>query len=245
MEERFRKLEKIHNQWLIQQQTLQGKRPIDGATSSQEATLLNKALYNNTASTVNANANTVTIQTRLDNSNSSSNKSDEREVLINQTSTELSAVNKILANNHTEPCDKQGKLIPKFQREFDREIIDVNAFIERAIHCTTLMESRRVLLNTLVSPNGQEQILNIINSTVDDYKKEIHQLELVPTQVIYDHVKAYINARANNINSSETDTERVQTDAKRMLGINTTTTRPVTGQDHGQTEWWLVKKYKL
>ena len=32
----------------------------------------------------------------------------------------------------------------------------------------------------------------------------------MPTRDIYEHLKAYINARSNNINSSETDTERVQ-----------------------------------
>ena len=160
-------------------------------------------------------------QPESDKPNNSSNKFGELGVLANHApesvldeQTQISLVNKILGNNpqivRTELCNSQGKIKPELQQEFDREITTVNAFIERAIHCTTNPKSKALLLNTLVSPNGQEHILNIINSKANSWTEEFRSLEEVPTQVIYEHLKEYINARANKINTSETDTERVQ-----------------------------------
>ena len=199
LEERIQMLKHKFEEWQTLNEIPEGAST--RATSSQNASKLNEILYNNRTSTTGVvNAQRATIYTTLDESNSSTDRSDEQGVLTNQTS-EIDIVNKILSNNQiivrTEPCDKQGKLIPESQLEFDREIIVVNALIERAIHCTTSVESRGVLLNTLISPNGQEQILNIINSKIDDYVNEHQRLEEVPTRTIYEHLKAYINARAN------------------------------------------------
>ena len=122
--------------------------------------------------------------------NNSSNTFGELGVLANHASgsvldeqTQISLVNKILGNNpqivSTELCNSQGKIKPELQQEFDREITTVNAFIERAIHCTTNPKSKALLLNTLVSPNGQEHILNIINSKANSWTEEFRSLEEV------------------------------------------------------------------
>ena len=111
---------------------------------------------------------------------------------------------------HTVPCDLTGKLKPELQQTFDMECSKANSIFGRAANCTNNLENRKLLLNTLVTPECQQQILAIINSKITDSNLEFDDLCDISVKSIYEHLQEYLSARANNVNTSETSTERVQ-----------------------------------
>ena len=107
--------------------------------------------------------------------------------------SEIDKVNKVVGNQsivvQTDPCNMAGQLVSELQQKFDREIDTVNTILERAKHCSTQEASRKILLNTLITPNGQAQILNIIRSKAADTSNKFEFLFQVPTGTIVDNLR--------------------------------------------------------